>query len=127
MIIFKQIDKVSLISIAADVKVIFSLCEKSKNTIQLRNQIEFLQSYDEGNVNLLGGLVESIDELYTESQGKDENESSWISCIWGSQDFSSFSDEAQYIKLWNYIKESQINIVFILIGELNKKDIETSL
>ena len=108
-------------------KLYFSLCEKKvRNTVQLRNQIEFIQSSDDKNVDLFEGIVESFEELESISGASKGNENNWIIWVWGSQDYSSFSDNEKYIQLWEYIKEIQINMIFILIGDINKNALETS-
>ena len=107
-------------------KLFFSLCDKVRNTVQLRNQIEFIQSSDDKNVDLFEGIVESFEELESTSSGSGGNGNNWIIWVWGSQDYSSFLDNEKYIQLWEYIKEIQINMIFILVGDINKKALETS-
>lgn len=108
-------DRLSLITISRKVNVVYSLSVKSKNTIQLRNQLCNLSWDKTSRCNYVKGLATGINELTAfTSPGGDR----YILCITSSKDLKSFSlyqREEMIIK--DAIEKNKIKLLVILITD----------
>lgn len=71
-------DQISLISMENKVNRIFSLTQKSQNTIQLNNQLKFLKPKSLKNLLLVDGIHHSLDEIVSNSRHTRNKNYNWV-------------------------------------------------
>jgi len=103
------------------VNIIFSLTQKSKNTIQLNNQLKNLQSAQGNRLFLLKGLKDSVREIINNGDNKSDHNRNWIVCICSTPDLSSFKDSIETFKIQNKMLNYKIGIIFIALGIKNEE------
>ena len=104
-------DRISLITYSKNARVIFSLVDKDKNFIQLRNQIDRIEANSRSSANFFKSLKEAIKEFKEYSLNVDNHR--YIICL--TNDFDETIDTR--IKD-NDVKEllKQYNANLIVIG-----------
>lgn len=71
-------DNVSLISMAKKINRVFSLVPKSQNTVQLYNQLKYLEPSDNKNLLFLNGICDCVDEIFNYGLESRNNYYNWI-------------------------------------------------
>ncbi|CAI2380645.1 unnamed protein product [Moneuplotes crassus] len=117
----EQEDNISLISMENKVNRVFSLVPKSQNTIQLSNQLKYLDSKTPKSLLLVDGLGHSLDEIVTYSIENRNNNYNWIICIISSIDTSSFRSRDELILLEEELENKNINILCVVIGDADSE------
>ena len=79
---------------------VFSLVQKSQNTVQLYNQLKYLQPYKGKNLFLVKGIKKATEEILSYSKANILSKSlyNWVICICSTPDLSTFKEK--YRDFW---------------------------
>ncbi|CAI2381718.1 unnamed protein product [Moneuplotes crassus] len=115
-------DNMALLSLSKNVKRIFSFAPKEQNTIQLNNQLKGLGSSDFKKLLLFRGIQYGVEEITKNKNSSQIQNQQWIICIVSTTKFSRSYTSEQWAKLEQKMKEKNINILLICVGNPSDKD-----
>lgn len=109
-------DRLALITMSRKVNVIYSLSQKSKNTIQLRNQLSSMIWEDTSRCHYLKGISMGINELVSSTKNDTDR---YMICITSSKDLKSFAKytKDEKVKLKEAIEYNKVTVIFIIVAD----------
>ncbi|CAI2379602.1 unnamed protein product [Moneuplotes crassus] len=114
-------DYVSLLSMSEKVKIVFSMANKTQNTVQLYNQLQCLEPSPSRKIPLMKGIFNAIEDMKTQcTSNLRRNNFHWIICIVSTSETSNFYPKICR-KIEKDMKEYKIGFLFITVGNSHPK------
>lgn len=111
-------DNISFILMAKKINRVFSLVQKSQNTVHLYNQLKCFESSDNKKLLLLRGIQDSVEEISNYRNENRNNNYNWIICIISTPDLRTFRSKEEMVDLEENLKELNINLILISVGDI---------
>lgn len=106
------------------VNTVFSLVSKNQNTIQLKNQMKYMDPSQGNRLFIVRGLKDAVSEITRETNGHIDDSYNWIMYVCSTPDMSSFKYLEELSKVYKKLKNFKINVLFITVGIKSEKKIK---